>query len=56
MGSSHLLDTFLESYHVSMSHPQIRSFSGDYQTQYDVWPGVRHVSRMIVPYATRRGR
>jgi phenylpropionate dioxygenase-like ring-hydroxylating dioxygenase large terminal subunit len=44
------MEAFLESYHVSMSHPQIRSFSGDYQTQYDVWPGVRHVSRMIVPY------
>jgi phenylpropionate dioxygenase-like ring-hydroxylating dioxygenase large terminal subunit len=44
------MEAFLESYHVSTSHPQIRAFSGDYQTQYDLWPGVRHVSRMIVPY------
>lgn len=44
------MEAFLESYHVSTSHPQIRAFSGDEQTQYDLWPGVRHVSRMIVPY------
>lgn len=44
------MEAFLESYHVSTSHPQIRAFSGDYQTQYDTWPDVRHVSRMIVPY------
>ena len=44
------MEAFIESYHVSLAHPQIRAFSGDYLSQYDIYPDVRHVSRMIVPY------
>ena len=41
------MEAFVESYHVSSAHPQVLSYYGDTNTQYDVWPGVRHVSRMI---------
>jgi len=43
------LEAFIESYHTVAVHPQLLTSSGDAQTQYDVWPGVRHVSRMITP-------
>ena len=41
------MEAFIESYHVPMAHPQVLGYYGDENTQYDVWPGVRHVSRMI---------
>lgn len=44
------MEAFIEAYHVTMAHPEIVTFSGDYLTQYDIYPDVRHVSRMIVPY------
>lgn len=43
------LEAFIESYHTVAVHPQLLTTSGDTQTEYDVYPGVRHVSRMITP-------
>jgi len=43
------LEAFIESYHTVAVHPQLLTTSGDSQTEYDVYPGVRHVSRMITP-------
>ncbi|WP_295636900.1 aromatic ring-hydroxylating dioxygenase subunit alpha [Novosphingobium sp.] len=41
------MEAFVEAYHVSIAHPQVMGYYGDTNTQYDVWPEVRHVSRMI---------
>jgi phenylpropionate dioxygenase-like ring-hydroxylating dioxygenase large terminal subunit len=41
------MEAFIEAYHVSSAHPQTLSYYGDQNTQYDVWPGVRHINRMI---------
>lgn len=41
------MEAFIEAYHVSSAHPQVLAYYGDTNTQYDVWPGIRHVSRMI---------
>ena len=41
------MEAFIEAYHVASAHPQVLSYYGDSNTQYDVWPEVRHVSRMI---------
>jgi len=41
------LEAFAEAYHVVRTHPQGRAFSGDLNSQYVLWPGARHVSRMI---------
>ena len=41
------MEAFIESYHVSQAHPQVLGYYGDENTQYDVWPEVRHVNRMI---------
>jgi len=53
------MEAFIEAYHVPSAHPQVLSYYGDSNTQYDVWPGVRHVSRMIsvqgVPSPARVG-
>jgi phenylpropionate dioxygenase-like ring-hydroxylating dioxygenase large terminal subunit len=43
------LEAFIESYHTVAVHPQLLTTSGDVQTQYDVYEGVRHVNRMITP-------
>ena len=43
------LEAFIESYHTVAVHPQLLSTSGDAQTEYDVYPGVRHINRMITP-------
>ena len=40
-------EAFVEAYHVSSAHPQTVAYYGDSNTQYDTWPGVRHVNRMI---------
>jgi phenylpropionate dioxygenase-like ring-hydroxylating dioxygenase large terminal subunit len=37
----------MEGYHVIDTHPQILEFTGDANTEYSVWPGDPHVSRMI---------
>ncbi len=53
------MEAFVEAYHVATAHPQVLGYYGDSNTQYDVWPGVRHVSRMIsvqgVPSPSRKG-
>ena len=41
------MEAFVEAYHVPYAHPQVLGYYGDSNTQYDVWEGVRHVSRMI---------
>ncbi len=41
------MEAFIESYHVPQAHPQVLGYYGDENTQYDVWPGVHHVNRMI---------
>lgn len=41
------MEAFVEAYHVPFAHGQVLSYYGDSNTQYDVWRGVRHVSRMI---------
>jgi phenylpropionate dioxygenase-like ring-hydroxylating dioxygenase large terminal subunit len=41
------MEAFVEAYHVGVAHPQVLGYYGDTNTQYDVWPGVRHISRMI---------
>ena len=41
------MEAFIEAYHVPAAHPQVTGYYGDTNTQYDVWPGVRHVSRMV---------
>ncbi|HEY5025102.1 MAG TPA: aromatic ring-hydroxylating dioxygenase subunit alpha [Acidimicrobiales bacterium] len=43
------LEAFIESYHTVAVHPQLLKTSGDTQTEYDVYRGVRHVNRMITP-------
>ncbi|MFO7591058.1 MAG: aromatic ring-hydroxylating dioxygenase subunit alpha [Acidimicrobiia bacterium] len=45
------LEAFIESYHVIATHPQILGSTGDANTQYDTWPNVRHVNRMITPFS-----
>lgn len=53
------MEAFIEAYHVPVAHPQVLAYYGDSNTQYDVWPGVRHVSRMIsvqgVPSPSMKG-
>ncbi len=40
-------EAFIESLHIHVAHPQTSAYVGDENTQYDVFPGVRHVNRMI---------
>lgn len=49
------LEAFIESYHTVAVHPQLLKTSGDTQTQYDVYEGVRHVNRMITPVGIASG-
>lgn len=44
-----VLDAFIEAYHADAVHPQQSPFSGCEQSQYDVWPGMRHFNRAITP-------
>lgn len=43
------IEAFIETFHIIGVHPQSLPFLGDANSQFDVWPGVRHVSRMINP-------
>lgn len=43
------LEAFIESFHVTDTHPQAAAYIADFNTQYDVWEGKRHYSRMISP-------
>jgi phenylpropionate dioxygenase-like ring-hydroxylating dioxygenase large terminal subunit len=49
------LEAFIESYHTVAVHPQLLTTSGDVQTEYDVYPGVHHVNRMITPVGVASG-
>ncbi|MGO9341837.1 MAG: aromatic ring-hydroxylating oxygenase subunit alpha, partial [Acidimicrobiales bacterium] len=49
------LEAFIESYHTVAVHPQLLTTSGDTQTEYDVYPGVDHVNRMITPVGVASG-
>lgn len=41
------LEAFIESYHIGVTHPQTAAYVADANTQYDIFPGSRHVNRMI---------
>lgn len=41
------MEAFMEGYHIAATHPQTNSYSGDNNAEYDIWPGVRHISRVI---------
>jgi phenylpropionate dioxygenase-like ring-hydroxylating dioxygenase large terminal subunit len=41
------IEAFIETFHVIGLHPESLGFFGDVNSQYDVWPGKRHISRMI---------
>lgn len=43
------IEAFIETFHVIGLHPEALPFFGDVNSQYDVWPGRRHISRMINP-------
>jgi nitrite reductase/ring-hydroxylating ferredoxin subunit len=43
------LEAFLETFHVIGIHPEAMPYFGDANSQYDVWQGRRHYSRMINP-------
>jgi len=43
------LEAFIEAFHVAATHPSAMSYIGDANTQYDVWPHRRRVTRMIAP-------
>jgi nitrite reductase/ring-hydroxylating ferredoxin subunit len=45
------LEAFMESFHATSTHPQLALFSGDANTQYDVYPGQPHWDREIIPNA-----
>ncbi|MFT6958709.1 MAG: phenylpropionate dioxygenase-like ring-hydroxylating dioxygenase large terminal subunit [Halieaceae bacterium] len=44
------VEAFIESYHATSIHPQIMSYQGIDNSQYDVWGD--HISRTITTYAT----
>jgi nitrite reductase/ring-hydroxylating ferredoxin subunit len=43
------VEAFVETFHVIGLHPESLPFFGDVNSQYDVWSGKRHISRMINP-------
>jgi len=43
------IEAFIETFHVIGLHPESLPFFGDVNSQYDVWEGKRHISRMINP-------
>ena len=43
------LEAFLETWHVLATHPQVLSFVGDANSQYDVRTDRPHTSRLIIP-------
>ncbi|HEY2563484.1 MAG TPA: aromatic ring-hydroxylating dioxygenase subunit alpha [Acidimicrobiales bacterium] len=40
-------EAFLESFHLAATHPQLIGSVSDESTEYDTWPGCRHISRAI---------
>src|ERR1700761_6610820 len=43
------IEAFVETFHVIGLHSESLPFFGDINSQYDVWTGKRHISRMITP-------
>jgi nitrite reductase/ring-hydroxylating ferredoxin subunit len=43
------IEAFIETFHVIGLHSESLPFFGDVNSQYDVWSGKRHISRMINP-------
>ena len=43
------IEAFIETFHVIGLHSESLPFFGDVNSQYDVWNGKRHISRMINP-------
>jgi phenylpropionate dioxygenase-like ring-hydroxylating dioxygenase large terminal subunit len=43
------VEAFIETFHVIGLHSESLPFFGDVNSQYDVWSGKRHISRMINP-------
>jgi nitrite reductase/ring-hydroxylating ferredoxin subunit len=43
------IEAFVETFHVIGLHSESLPFFGDANSQYDVWSGKRHISRMINP-------
>ncbi len=41
------LEAFIESFHIPIAHPQTTAYVAWDTTQYDIFPGVRHVNRML---------
>lgn len=41
------MDAFLEAYHVRVTHWQTEPYGGDVTVQYDIWPEIRHVNRVL---------
>ena len=41
------LEAFIESFHIPAAHPQTTAYVAWDTTQYDVFPGVNHVNRML---------
>ena len=44
------LEAFSEAWHSKDTHPQILTYTGDTNSQYDVWPEHPHIDRMITPF------
>ena len=45
------IEAFVESFHSITTHPQALMWADDVNTQYDIYPGERHWSRMVTPSA-----
>ena len=43
------VEAFIEAFHTVAVHPQLLRTTGDSMTEYDLWPGSAHISRMITP-------
>lgn len=41
------MEAFIESFHIPVAHPQTTGYVAWDTSQYDIFPGVRHVNRMI---------
>lgn len=41
------LEAFIESFHIPVAHPQTTGYVAWDTSQYDIFPGVRHVNRML---------
>ncbi len=50
------MEAFIEGFHIPTTHPQSDSYTGDTKAQYDVWPGIKHVNRVITWFGVRDGK